>query len=1677
MSARPPGHPPPLSENKFMGLIVDEIRAGFGLVPFVGSGVSASSGILMGQEFDRYLAWVVYRCVAPKSDQQDDHDRLDLRRQGWPHMPKSEAALKKASEWIERHFKDLCRLKYGMNFGAAREGALDFERTEPGHGEYLVSWIQRPLIPKVLRSANTVADDKLRSFWQMIGTDDQRKGWCMQPQDSPTSFEHIVEAALRSLHDWRATLYFLARLRFSRLPAEHLSLGEVDQSVIDKFNIHITRGRRPNLCHNMLCHLAGPARIRTFLTTNFDSLIEDSLRAFRMEYKVIPVGLQDPLPHPDTAHSLNCVIKLHGELTGTRADHSLDDPPSEQDKERFYQIVCGHDPHQPSASTAGFIPSHLVVVGYSGADVRCVQMLKYVLDLNPQTVIFWVCFCQADYDYLQTRIFSEHEYKGRIKAVISNRADLLFYQLYQRLRFSLPAGGFSYQYAPNVPPGSIRWGENDTESAQLSPDERALEICLRFESERANAAKKGEGALLVVDSASGVSEPMSQAFDIFLTGYPADEISKRPRITAVRHALWLEMEDYFDVQHLAHEVMQVIALRLGRFQLDHSSLLASASQSESERFCDWLNSWCSQARILELNWGTSFGDWLLVLYCRNGPGGCVGWGQCYWDGSGAKEDQKLHYELTAFAAQLAKLGFQIIYAPYSSARYYHDREREETLRQFLVTHDDLFDSPSTSGGNCEHKVPDALGIHSKNEETAISKIVSPSQICKLSSTKPRFARIISDITTQWIRGWPLKLTPPDRARYAAIRFLYGCTLFRQSRHFAAFFTDATFPCQHRFNEQAIDNDWERHKHFQSALDRISGTGMFHLKSGSFLWMHRDIRLSLRNLLESLKPEFLELERKGGNVYHEKLIEVRAGDHYAIGDWYSKAYHATGHALALLEALYHFANCSCLAPKAGIMRARVEDGRPTKVEEIEWDLRRLRRRQGLWRIGISRLIKNLKFGRYGIRFWLEEPVARKWFDFRDNNKTGKGAVTPIAGRLLDDLLKAAREIDLEEMEFRRKWAEFRERPVHLEYEPREKRLECSWEKFMPQLCHELLACLHGRENRGTYAEPESRPDPEIGPKVDPAGVQSEGKEVSKCDRGPIVNSENRSFSYDSIARIGNEFRFEPDSVVWLAKLLDEVVKVCGVRDPADSPQKPERMGYLLEGEMITRLVRIVAAICGHSICKWTSPVELGSLMPPKSKHEAVREGLDLLGGHHGKVSVHFLELLCSLTYEWVRRAKLLGHVEPRASPGETQKQWAEASALARLALDLCPYLEAGVIGDEARIKIEATTLYGLALGRLYRFFEAHRRLNEAKALLTKVHGSEDSLPFAIVELRRAEVLLIEARVAGDLSSELEAWEDAVSAASASEPGTRRAAFHCAVRLFEAWGSHNYISSWIDMGSGKEDFDGLIARIKTSVEQREFTPEFWRYFEETLLRLKEQAAAAGLSSHALLQALGIYFRLPESPDGPSWLGDRHPSLLCQRIHLARLDEAQLALENAERMLSGRSHDQLWWSRLHALQLRVFAEHKFICVESRRGTVNRILALRHQHSHQIHVQEIFQRGLAASPRDLYRIVRLLDYFLPALRHAIVADVLQRYEQIAEIALGVQVSKQLRFFLSKMKQSWTHSFVDWFLTESPSPESCLLEKYRSAVRQKYHEAGAIDQRHLQSEGESQGKSVAPMR
>ena len=51
------------SSDDFISEIKKQLDLGYGFTPFIGSGMSAPSGIMTGLKFNEYLTYVMYRCL------------------------------------------------------------------------------------------------------------------------------------------------------------------------------------------------------------------------------------------------------------------------------------------------------------------------------------------------------------------------------------------------------------------------------------------------------------------------------------------------------------------------------------------------------------------------------------------------------------------------------------------------------------------------------------------------------------------------------------------------------------------------------------------------------------------------------------------------------------------------------------------------------------------------------------------------------------------------------------------------------------------------------------------------------------------------------------------------------------------------------------------------------------------------------------------------------------------------------------------------------------------------------------------------------------------------------------------------------------------------------------------------------------------------------------------------------------------------------------------------------------------------------------------------------------------------------------------------------------------------------------------------------------------------------
>lgn len=904
---------------------------------------------MMGEQFSDYLGWTVWQCVAGSRGGAGPGDckRWDLRRDGWPRQPTT-VEVAAARLWALHEFKPLakaCGLDVDDNPQTSRIRGLAPAAGSASTADGIASLLHAPLIPPFLRDVeprpgSLTEGANLRQLHALLGGRGKLEGGLVRPGISPTSQEAIVERAIRSLYDWRATLRFLSELR--RVEGDRLTLVEPDAAIIDGFNVHITRDRRPNLIHTMLAHLAEPARIRVLLTTNFDTLIEDAFAQQRRRLEAISVSIRGELPDPEIVHSRDTVVKLHGTFTETRADFSLDESPPLRERRRFFDYVRGGPPQDGhdlrDAKEGRFSPSQLLVAGYSGSDKRCVELMKFVLDGDPEACLFWVCNSERDEAWLSA-LFTEAGYRGRVIATTTARFDLLLYEFHQHLCLSLPPDGSAY-------PGSYQIKDSTPPEHSFRPPREAATLSAAAAQIVDELARCG---LLVVDGPSGISQPIGDAFR---------HLTRRAGFNGV----WLELEDYPNSESVACEVFQIIASKRGIAHLRHAQWTPRWHESEQQSAGERLDVWRSHIERVKEHLEFEPTRWVIALHGRNGPGGCSGWEEnAFWDPSVEYDRGHAPGHFAVLLAALVHAGFKLLYAPYSRQKRLHDEARERDVQDAIAR----WHGP----GKPVHVAAELPGVHEcealpgafaqlgMNAESLLHVDLG-SRLSPDRSDAERYRRAMQAFLHRHLYIDRCEALDSERVSTLRGRFnlIYGASLFRQSRHYTAFLIEGLISCPDRFNAFGFDNDLRRRRLLEMVLSELNEPPrIFHRKPGGFAWSYRDMRFAMRGLAASVSRAVYEDEQDADR--QPRLLpcdSLRARTHFWIADWYTRAFYVSNHVSPLMEAAYHCYQCVKQSKYARSVAWHKTGEAGQLAYRLHW-----------WLLGLNQLLKTLRLGGAGI----------------------------------------------------------------------------------------------------------------------------------------------------------------------------------------------------------------------------------------------------------------------------------------------------------------------------------------------------------------------------------------------------------------------------------------------------------------------------------------------------------------------------------------------------------------------------------------------------------------------------------------------------------------------------------------------------------------------------------------
>ena len=431
--------------ERAIGDLIEGQRIGRPIVPLVGAGISIEAGVPPLSEVTRYLAktkaylrYRVYQNLVPQNtgrqklarelSESDLPSPLTkpwdfLREFGWPDPQELNSDL---WHWLWRHPLPT-RKKDGVEFLDAMDLLINSEILESlGRLERnLVNTVRRPL--QMLR--NPPSEDVLKAINSLLNGEafkvlsGEERNLLRQPLKT---LRVQWEELLQENRDWRllGDYWKILLIHMTRSSPE----------LIDTLFRRLTRRREPFTSHRFLAFLAPVLRLRLFLTTNFDTLLEDALRIEGFRPTVYEVTDGHSLPHAKLLQEELAVVKLHGGAYGLLVGDKLDSPLDEETRSRL----------------KAYLPENLIllVMGLGGWDLRVLDMVELVIN-ERRGDVWWLRFEPELPEPLQERFTREVNTRKNASVGTFHTAQVLdpgafLRELYSRIKRSHPSSSRAF---------------------------------------------------------------------------------------------------------------------------------------------------------------------------------------------------------------------------------------------------------------------------------------------------------------------------------------------------------------------------------------------------------------------------------------------------------------------------------------------------------------------------------------------------------------------------------------------------------------------------------------------------------------------------------------------------------------------------------------------------------------------------------------------------------------------------------------------------------------------------------------------------------------------------------------------------------------------------------------------------------------------------------------------------------------------------------------------------------------------------------------------------------------------------------------------------------------------------------------------------------------------------------
>ncbi|MCA9059792.1 MAG: SIR2 family protein, partial [Planctomycetaceae bacterium] len=371
-----------LPKNRALDELIAAWQDGRGIVPLIGSGVSVESGIPILSVMARYLAQVAGYI-----------DKAIYGTESYRSGTVTSGILPPVADVYK-----VSPSRFLAQFGWPDPYELNLE---------IWQWLDKQKdTNEVATMHRFIVDEVLRLDGMQHHWFEQFNKECGNPL---AGYAHVTTT------DWKRLLY-------------HLAEGNPDH--FDSLFRQTVTNREPGLSHRSLAFLSRLMGWRLFLTTNFDSLIEESLRLEGLQPAVYDISHASRMPHESLVRDQLSVVKLHGGSHGLRIGDSVEIPIDTDSLERMIRSL----PHDPL----------LLVIGLGGEERRVLNIVHEVANRFGQAArgprVLWIQRSRQPEEVKRgigdprTLSFAQAQAPG-----------LFLYELYVRAANSHPRGLSSYR--------------------------------------------------------------------------------------------------------------------------------------------------------------------------------------------------------------------------------------------------------------------------------------------------------------------------------------------------------------------------------------------------------------------------------------------------------------------------------------------------------------------------------------------------------------------------------------------------------------------------------------------------------------------------------------------------------------------------------------------------------------------------------------------------------------------------------------------------------------------------------------------------------------------------------------------------------------------------------------------------------------------------------------------------------------------------------------------------------------------------------------------------------------------------------------------------------------------------------------------------------------------------------